>query len=291
MQDILRDHPEDKRRTRSWLFALLLVWYVATMMIMGNSGEVDEQMIIQADPVMLLGLQGIFSAFMFIGAAMLFIAVALKIPFKEFFPRISISALNLTLVIAFSFMVVNSAVGEWNMNLDFPDSAFQEWARQSEDQLKVLTDHLINFTSPAHFTIAFLVIGVIPSIGEELIFRGLIQNLFSKAFGNPHVAIWLGAFIFGAIHMQFYGVIPRMLLGVVFGYLYHWSGKLTVAMIAHLVNNGVALILVYLSQLELINVSQEQMESSAPWPAILVFSLIFFVTVRVFHKKFSPSSE
>jgi len=183
-------------------------------------------------------------------------------------------------------MVVNSAIGEWNMNLDFGSSDFAEWAKMSEEQLKVLTEHLTNFTSTTHFVLAIVVVAIIPAIGEELLFRGLIQNMFSKAFGNHHVAIWVTGFIFAAIHMQFFGVMPRMFLGVLFGYLYHWSGNLSIAMIGHLANNGLALIALYLAQKDVVEVSPEQMEQSAPWPAVLLFDVLSFVLIRMFYKKF-----
>ncbi len=260
-------------------------------MYLGNSGEVDEDLILAADPVMLLVLQGVFSAFMFVGASLLFVAVALKVPVREFFPKISLSTFGLTLLIAVSFMIVNSAIGEWNMNLDFPDSAFEDWAKQSEDQLKKLTDHLVDFKSSTHFILALIVVGIIPAIGEELLFRGLIQSLLSRAFGNHHVAIWVSAFIFAAIHMQFYGVVPRMMLGAVFGYLYHWSGKLSVAMIAHFINNGLALFLLYMAQMDIIEVSPEQMESSAPWPAVAVFGVITIIAMNAFYRKHREVNE
>ncbi|MFK7952517.1 MAG: lysostaphin resistance A-like protein [Ekhidna sp.] len=286
MNDILRNFPEEQQRQKAWLFGFVLAGYVSISMLLGNSGEVDTNQILSMDPILLLGGQSFISAIMFIGVPALFIVKGLRINFMEFFPKVDWQSIGLTLVISFSFMVVNSAIGEWNMSIDFPDSAFEDWAAQSEEQLKILTEHLTNFTSPTHFTIAFVVIAIIPAIGEELLFRGLIQNLFGKAFNNHHIAIWITGFIFAAIHMQFYGLFPRMLLGVVFGYLYHWSGKLSIAMIAHLINNGLALILIYLSQNGTIEVSPDQMESSAPWTAIIGFAGICGYCLFIFYKKF-----
>ncbi|MEQ6167178.1 MULTISPECIES: type II CAAX endopeptidase family protein [unclassified Ekhidna] len=289
MQDILRNNTEDKQRARAWAFGLGLTAYISIVMMLGGSGgdEVETDMILQMDPVFLLVIQGIASTFMFIGVPLLFIGIALKVPFKEFFPKVSLTTAGLTVLISISFMVVNSAIGEWNMNLDFGNSDFAEWAKRSEEQLKVLTEHLTDFTSTNHFIIALIVVAIIPAIGEELLFRGLIQNMFAKAFANHHVAIWVTGFIFAAIHMQFFGVMPRMLLGVLFGYLYHWSGKLSVAMIGHLVNNGFALIALYLAQKDVVEVSPEQMEQSAPWPAVLIFAGISFFLIRTFYKKFN----
>jgi uncharacterized protein len=291
MQDILRNTSPDKQQVRAWLYALLMVSYISSFMILGNSGEVDENLILGMDPILLLLTQGFAAMIMFIGASALFIGVALKINFFEFFPKIDWQTIGLTLVIAFSFMIVNSAIGEWNMSLDFPDSAFEDWAGQSEEQLKVLTEHLTNFTTPTHFILAFLVVAILPAIGEELLFRGIIQNLFKRATNNHHVAIWVTGFIFAAIHMQFYGLVPRMFLGVVFGYLYHWSGKLTVAMFAHLVNNGLALIMIYLAQNGTIEMTPEQMESSAPWPVILFFAAVSGYAMFSFYKKFRIESN
>lgn len=291
MQDILRNQPEEKKFQRALLYALISVGYVSIIMYYGNSGEVDDSIIYQTSAAFLLGAQGIFSIFMFIGAPLLLNAVALQIPVKEYFPTVSLKMICLTLVIALSFMIINSAIGEWNLNLDFPDSDFEQWAKKSEEQLKKLTDHLVDFTSFTHFAIAIIVVAIIPAIGEELLFRGLIQNFFIRIFSNHHVAIWLSGFIFAAIHMQFYGVFPRMLLGVVFGYLYHWTGKLSLAMIAHFFNNGFALLILYLAKINIIEVSPEQMESSAPMPAIIFSCVVFMASMWFFFKSFSVKNE
>lgn len=274
---------------KAWLFALLLLSFVSLTMFLGNQGEVNEDSLLQIDPILLLVVQGVFSVLMFIGISLLFIKVALRLSPVEFFPKVPWSMVGLTILISISFMVVNSAVGEWNMNLDFPDSQFEVWAKQMEEKLKVGVEHIINFKSFTHFIIAFIVIGIIPAIGEELLFRGLIQNFLGRAFSNHHIAIWVTGFAFAAIHLQFYGLAPRMLLGVVFGYLYHWSGNLTVAMIAHFINNGLALLLLYLGTIGTIEVTPEQMESSAPWPTILVFAVVCVISLSVFHKKYSQT--
>ncbi|MEQ9402683.1 MAG: type II CAAX endopeptidase family protein [Cyclobacteriaceae bacterium] len=286
MNDILRNSAPDQQKKRAWLFSIIIIVYATVFMLSGNSGDTDASLILGIDPVLILILQGILSTFMFVLSSLLFIRFALKIPLKEFFPPFKLEAFGLVILIAISFMVINSAIGEWNMNLQFPDSSFTEWAKQSEEQLKVLTEHLTNFTSPVHYVLAMVVIGIIPAIGEELLFRGLLQSLLTKAFNNHHAAIWISGFIFAAIHMQFFGVFPRMFLGVLFGYLFYWSGNLSLAMVAHLINNGLALTLLYLSNIGTIEISPEQMESSAPWPVIVVFGLICTLAIWVFYKKY-----
>jgi membrane protease YdiL (CAAX protease family) len=83
---------------------------------------------------------------------------------------------------------------------------------------------------------------VIPALGEEFLFRGLIQKLFKDLSGNVHAGIILSAILFSAMHMQFYGFIPRFALGVMLGYMMYWSGSLWLPIIAHFINNFLAVI-------------------------------------------------
>ncbi|OEK03222.1 hypothetical protein BFP97_17580 [Roseivirga sp. 4D4] len=152
-----------------------------------------------------------------------------------------------TVIGTFSFLFVNAYFIEWNANIDFPDfmSGFEEWARNLEEQLAETTEKFTTFNNFTQFLFGFLVIAILPGIGEELLFRGVLQNSLHKLTKNAHVAIWVSAFIFGAIHLQFYGLVPRMLLGAVFGYLYVWSGNIWYPIISHIANNGIAVIMTY----------------------------------------------
>jgi len=141
-----------------------------------------------------------------------------------------------------------SPIAEWNNNIQFPEwlSGFGQWAKNTEklaaDIIKSITSNL----TPGGFILTFFVVAVIPGIGEELVFRGLIQNEFVRAFKNPHLAIWTTSIIFSAIHLQFFGFVPRILIGAFLGYLYYWSGNLWVPIIAHFINNGLQVIGLYL---------------------------------------------
>jgi membrane protease YdiL (CAAX protease family) len=81
-----------------------------------------------------------------------------------------------------------------------------------------------------------------------LLFRGLLQRLIREWLGNVHVAVFISAFLFSALHMQFFGFLPRMMLGIMFGYLFVWTGSLWVPVFAHFVNNGSAVVVSYLGQ-------------------------------------------
>ena len=294
MQDILQNLPDEKKNTRAWIgLIILLVYfglYVGFNILASTLVEIDDSVFLNQDPISLLMTQAISQVIMFIVVAILITYLLLKFDFKYFFPRVDGKEVLFTVFIAVGSMFVISAIGEWNMSLDFGDSDFGKWARKSEDQLKVVTEHLTNFQSIQHFLLAFLAVAIIPAVAEELVFRGLIQSLFTRVLKNHHVSIWLTGLIFAAIHLQFFGFAPRMLLGVLFGYLYQWSGKLTTAMIGHLVNNGLALILLYLAQSDLISLTEEQMEQSAPWPAVVIFGVITAFLLHRYHKNYQSNA-
>ena len=130
-------------------------------------------------------------------------------------------------------------------------------------------------------------IAILPAIGEELVFRGMLQPELQRATGNIHAAIWISAIMFSAIHLQFFGFVPRMLLGVMFGYLYYWSGNIIIPMLAHFVNNGFSLLMVYLYQLEIISIDLESGESASPL-LVAFFTLITFgllLYLKKFHRE------
>jgi len=150
--------------------------------------------------------------------------------------------------ITFFFMIFNSIIIEWNMNIEFPEflREFEDWARNMEDQMLELTKLLSTYNSFGEMLLALVIIAVLPALGEELVFRGLLQTKLHAITKNAHAAIWIAAVIFGAFHMQFYGVVPRILLGALFGYLYFYSGNLWYAILAHFINNGLAVLVAYI---------------------------------------------
>lgn len=169
----------------------------------------------------------------------------------------------LAFVLVLAFIPVNSKFIEWNQAMDLPDalSGLEKWMRDKEDQLSVMTEFLTSYTSFSQLLIALFVVTVLPALGEEILFRGVIQSKLYLELRNIHVAIWLSAAIFSAIHFQFYGFLPRMMLGALFGYLYYWSGNLWVAILAHFVNNGFVLVMMYLHNVGLIKINIEEAKS------------------------------
>ncbi|MFC2125640.1 lysostaphin resistance A-like protein [Bacteroidota bacterium] len=226
-------------------------------------------------PLMMVQGFGAFGGFI-LGAGAYVRIVERKSPIILFyFEQMDIKEVLLTLFIVMSFMMVNSFFIEWNLNMGFPSfmSGFENWAKTKEEELKVVTEFLTSFHSSGQFIIAIFVIGIIPAIGEEYLFRGIIQNKLHLYLKNPHVAIWLTAILFSGFHLQFYGFIPRMFLGVLFGYLYYWSWNLWIPIIAHFINNAFTLTMIYMYQTGLTGMDIEKQESLS-WQYLILFGLL-----------------
>lgn len=209
-----------------------------------------------------------------------------RISAKEWLIKNTSTAMVIVAALAtIAFMGTNSVFIEWNANFVFPDfmKGFGEWAREREDLAAEFTKFFTTFNSTGDFILGLLVIALLPAIGEELVFRGMLQPEFYRVSGNHHAAIWITAFLFSAFHMQFFGFVPRMLLGALFGYLYVWSGNLWMPMIAHFVNNGFSVLMIYLYQKGIITVDMESTEA-APWPVVASFTLVFAGLLFYFYK-------
>lgn len=128
----------------------------------------------------------------------------------------------------------------WNQGLHLPESmkAVEQWMINSEKAAEITTNQLLNTSSWGGFIMNILIIAIMAGIGEELLFRGILQKILINWTRNTHLGILCAAIIFSAIHFQFFGFFPRMILGMVLGYLYVWSKSIWVPIIAHALNNA-----------------------------------------------------
>lgn len=237
-----------------------------------TSTDVDQSM---AMP--LLFTQGVVSFVSFILFPIIHIAALEHKPLAPLINnRIHLAqGLLLVTLLGLAFPLAISPLAEWNATFKFPEfmTGFEQWARQQEDTMARITDVVTRFDTIGDLLLALFVMAVLAGVGEELVFRGLIQNELWRGTNNIHVAIWTAAFVFSAIHMQFFGFVPRLLLGALFGYLYYWSGNLIVPIVAHMVNNAFIVIMKYLYNIKAISTDVDEVES-APWSLVIICVIV-----------------
>jgi uncharacterized protein len=236
----------------------------------------------------ILALQAIPSIGAFIVAPLFFMRFIAKQPTSALnsHKQIWLVPALLCALLIIAFMPLNAFFIEWNNQMNLPGwlDGVENWMKDKENALKELTEYLTNFDTVPQLVIGLIVIALIPAIGEELLFRGLLQPRVYRLTKNMHAAIWITGFIFSAIHMQFYGLIPRMLLGVLFGYVYVWSGNLWYPIIGHFVNNGFTLLMIYLYRLKIVDINIEG--TSAVPVGTSIFSLAFCATLILALKQY-----
>jgi len=157
--------------------------------------------------------------------------------------------LNIYVLVAIFMVIIIpfiNLLGYLNQQIILPESLkpIETWMKNSELQAAELTERLLDVHNVLGLLFNVFLIAILPAIGEELYFRGIVQKILSNEkyviFG-----IWSAAFIFSAIHLQFYGFLPRLLLGAFFGYLLYWSGNLWLPILAHFINNVMAVLFYY----------------------------------------------
>ena len=137
-----------------------------------------------------------------------------------------------------------SLTGYFNSQMHLPESmaAIEEWMKSTEEVAEALVEKMISGKGIVAFIINLIVIAVVAGVTEEFLFRGALLHIIRQKIKNHHIAIWIVAILFSAIHLQFYGFIPRMLLGAYLGYLVYWTKNIWVPVFAHFFHNAVAFI-------------------------------------------------
>jgi membrane protease YdiL (CAAX protease family) len=156
---------------------------------------------------------------------------------------------SIVLILALLLLPLIAFFGYLNEQIHLPEvfATIQQWMQAMELKANELLKQLTDDSRVSILLLNIGVLGILPGVCEEWLFRGTIQPLLQEKTGNKHVAIWVTAFIFSAIHLQFAGFIPRLLLGAYLGYLAVWSGSLWLPILAHALHNTFSLIINFFS--------------------------------------------
>jgi len=161
--------------------------------------------------------------------------------------------------------------------------------RHSEDEALKETQLLLQMNSLGAMLFDLLVIGLLTAIAEEFLFRGCVQTIFTRWTKSKHWGIWIAAILFSAFHMQFFGFLPRLLLGVFFGYFVAWSGSIWTSVWGHFINNGSAVVITYLFQQKIIKVNPDD-QHVFNWLGYLL-SLILTVLLLNVYRNIAESKK
>ena len=235
-------------KTSSRLLILLCLMLVGLI--------VSTVLLITFDEMGLLGMLTVQDIMTFIVPAIAAMAIFYRRPLHTMALNRAPSWLSIVVVIA--FFIISLPAMNWlvaaNESLTLPSwmGSVEQWMRTSEDAAAATTAELLDINTIPRLLYCVFVVGLMAGLSEEMLFRGAMLRTMQDNRLGTHAAIWIVAIIFSAIHLQFYGFIPRMLLGVWLGYLLVWTRSLWVPIIAHTLNNCTVVIFSYLTNIGLL---------------------------------------
>jgi membrane protease YdiL (CAAX protease family) len=169
-------------------------------------------------------------------------------------------------LLIFACSPIISTIMNWNQSLHLPEfmQSIEHWMKASEEEANSTLMQLFENNNNFDIIGNFITLGLAAAICEELFFRGILQRIFKEWTSNNHAAVWITAIIFSAIHLQFFGFFPRLLLGTLLGYLFVWSKNIWVPIFAHFCNNSLVVITEAINEKSTLNESEVY-----TWPWLL----------------------
>ena len=185
-------------------------------------------------------------------------------------------AILLTLVMMVSVIPFINYLAEINMRMEFPIEVIDRLLRSLEGEAEKIMRAFTATRSLWGLLVNLLMIGILAAVGEELIFRGLLQRLLINLVKNVHVAIIITAILFSAFHFQFFSFLPRFVLGIVLGYLMFLGRSIWFPIIAHFVNNAMGVVYYYFNSRGSADNMLEEIGTSTMMPITALISLLLF---------------
>ena len=204
------------------------------------------------------------------------------------------NVLLIILIMLFSQILVAVSM-QWNLEIINSLESFipsvVESMKLMEENAKTITEAFLKMENTSGLLFNLFLIAFIPAIGEEMVFRGVLQKKLHSILQSHHLAIFVSSFIFSAIHMQFFGFLPRFILGIILGYLFYYSKNLWMPIIAHFINNALAVLIMYSAFANKLNTDISEIEKT---DINFLQASISFVVVMLFiylFKKINSREE
>ncbi|MBO7288305.1 MAG: CPBP family intramembrane metalloprotease [Bacteroidales bacterium] len=191
----------------------------------------------------------------------------------------------------FLIMPLNSVFAEWNASLTLPESMskIEYMMKQLQESATEITEKMLNVNNIGGLIINMIMIAGLAALGEELLFRSIIQTSLIKICKNAHIGILIASAIFSFIHFEFYGFVPRLILGMLLGYMFYFSGSIWIPMLMHFLNNGTVVLIYFLNNKGIINVDVDTFgQTSIP---VLIVSIVVMIVLFIFSIKYSKKNE
>lgn len=205
--------------------------------------------------------------------------------------KVKIHWLLLGVAMMYAILPLNSLFAEWNAGLRLPESmkALEDMMKSMQDAATEVTEKMLNVNNISGLIINLFMIAGLAALGEELLFRSLLQTSLIKICKNAHVGIVLTSAIFSFIHFEFYGFIPRLVLGLMLGYMFYFSRSIWVPMLMHFLNNGTVVLIYFLNNKGITNIDVDTFGQTNI--LVLIASIIIMIVLFLLSIKYSDKER
>lgn len=242
-----------------------------------------------------LAMQCVTQIVVFCGTALFFAYMFYGNPLRHL-RMAGTERLAIKMLAAFVIFILLLPLSDWlgrlndAMHLPQQFGWLEDEMRQLQEKSQGIVDDFLLRDGMGALMANMFVLALIPAVSEEMLFRGALQQLMCRCFGNwYHIAIILTAAIFSLFHFELFAFLPRFALGIALGYLFHYGGSLWINATAHFANNAIAIILYYLANKGVVDI--EQTESiNAPFYMVVIgvaLSLVLFWFIFIKRKNIS----
>lgn len=272
--------------TLSSVFFCLLIGQFLGVLIFGSDFLQMVESVGQSSSVSVINATKYFQAISAIG---LFLLPALVFAFffsgniVQFFDvkhSVKGRLVFLSILLLFAISPVINLLLDWNQSLKLPASlsGLENWMKSAETSAEIITRKFIETSSLKDLFVNVVLMAMLPAFSEEMVFRGIIQKILRQWTGKVHLSVWLAAAIFSFFHFQFYGFLPRLMLGALLGYLFVWTGNLLIPITVHFLNNFFSVVAGF--WYTRFHLEGDYMElGNDSHPIVLVFSMILVIII------------
>ncbi len=205
-----------------------------------------------------------------------------------FNPRINFRQISLVLAIMITALFVSAGLGYLNENIPI-DPAWKTKFDQLENDYNEQVEAIIGLNNAGEYILALFIMAFLPALCEEAMFRGGLQNFLTRATRSPWLSIGVVSLLFSAAHFSFYGFLPRFFLGIMLGMIFHYTGRLWLSIIAHFINNALAITIIYIYKRQGRSIDEVFRESNGTYWGLLALPLV--IALLLYLQKISASTR
>jgi membrane protease YdiL (CAAX protease family) len=276
----------------------LLIGLTGTGLIIGNLLSFLTWMVMTGRPVTdiathmfdpgnfytIMIMQVVATCFMFLLPVMVLARIAYRKPgrFLGMNSNFNLRQVLIILIILVLTFPLSGVLAEINQMLPIPNT----WAvhfKEMEAQRTQQESAMIQISTFPRYLISMIIIALLPGLFEEMGFRAGLQNVLTRWFKGPVIAILLTSILFSAAHFSYYGFLVRVALGVILGLIFYFSGNLWLGVLFHFLYNGLQVTALYLYTASGSKGSKDIEQNFPLWTGVVALFLII-VLLDYFRK-------